>query len=103
MSEFVFFFLLVYFFFCVETDIAGTRQDIVEKYRKSKHSLMKSLMLSGFYASTNCFVHRWLSAKDDLSFVEGDSRDDKQRTFFVFVGVLAFIVLFMKMILLSSV
>lgn len=42
---------------------------------------MKSLMLSGFCASTNCFVHRWLSAKDQLSFVEGDSIDDKQRTF----------------------
>lgn len=42
---------------------------------------MKSLMLSGFRASTNCFVHRWLSAKDQLSFVEGDSVDDKQPEF----------------------
>lgn len=64
---------------------------------------MKSLILSGFRASTNCFVHRWLSAKDQLSFVEGDSVDDKQQTFFVIVGVLAFKVLFVKMIPFSSV
>lgn len=64
---------------------------------------MKSLMLSGFCASTNCFVHRWLSAKDQLSFVEGDSMDDKQQTCFVIVGVLAFIVVLMKMICFSSV
>lgn len=59
---------------------------------------MKSLILSGFRASTNCFMHRWLSAKDQLSFVEGDSMDDKQQIFFVIVGVL-----FMKMIPFSSV